>query len=58
MYLSRPLPTENDDHDKLVCLKKDEAIRLTSLYVSLIAFIIPRITKVQRKFGIPSKLSL
>jgi hypothetical protein len=33
MYLARLLPVEDDDNYDLICLKKDEALGLITLYV-------------------------
>lgn len=58
MSLVRLLLAKDDDGYDLICLKKDEALGLIIFMLSLISFIIISITKVQKKFGIPLKLSL
>lgn len=33
MYLTKPLPTVDDDNYDLICSKKDEALGLIALYI-------------------------
>lgn len=59
--LAKPLLVANDDNYDLICLKKDKSLGFNTLYVdpnlTHIWFIIPRTTKMQKKYGTPSIIS-
>jgi len=54
MPLAKQLPAKDDASYDLIFLK-GKALGFITIYVKYISFIISRITKVQRNFGIPSK---
>ena len=58
MYLMRLLPTEDDNIYDLVCLEKDEGVRLITLYVKPDIIHHTKDNKVAKENRIGSKLSL